>query len=91
MIQEIPTEPVESQNKLEPEGELLDKTLVEEVPIENAVENVESDNKIAENPSSLQPACYETGYEMNPYLNPYAPVYYCVPQLPFYPVPGKLD
>lgn len=37
--------------------------------------------------TTVSPGCYENGYDsINPYLNPYAPVYYY--PMSFYPVPG---
>lgn len=67
----------------EPVSDEVDSTLLEPEPESTKVDSNESD--VPQN--NLSPDCYENGYEsINPYLNPYTPVYYY--PMPFYPVPG---
>lgn len=48
-----------------------------------------NETEVQQPTTTVSPGCYENGYEsINPYLNPYAPVYYY--HMPFYPVPGMI-
>ncbi|XP_063708153.1 calponin homology domain-containing protein DDB_G0272472-like [Culicoides brevitarsis] len=84
------TEPTEASTEISaPEKETETAQNPEETSVEKTVEDQETP-KTEENPeevvTNVSPGCFENGYDsLNPYLNPYTPVYYY--PMPFYPVP----
>lgn len=71
------------------EQETSEETPLQELPDQPETTKVEEiiETDVQQPATTVSPGCYENGYDsINPYLNPYAPVYYY--PMSFYPVPG---